>query len=252
MKMRRWIAIGLGCGGLLVGANQAKQQEPKQKVQVSNTQHLDFPSGGTLRLKNSIGVLTVEGWDRPDMEITTIKTTKYELDARGRERAPQELEKVRVAAERSGNEVVITTDFPRHAAFPPPLHPKSEVDFALEYQIKAPANARIIDEHHDVGEVNIDGLTGDIEVNLLQGEIMLHLPEEGQYTIHAKSDFGNVNSDFSSMDKRRWWLVGHQSENGNTAAQHKLNLRVGFGDIVLLKIRIPKPPDSLIRKPEGL
>jgi hypothetical protein len=196
--------------------------------------------------------LTVEAWDRSEVEITTIKSSKFELDASEREKASHELEKVQVASQRQGTELVITTDFPRNRPFPPPLRPKPETNFALEYHIKAPANTRIIDEHHDVGDVSIDGLTGDIDVNLLQGEIMLHLPEDGQYSIHAKSDFGNVNSDFSSMDKRRWWLVGHQSENGNTAAQHKLNLRVGFGDIVLLKIRIPKPPDSLIRKPEGL
>jgi hypothetical protein len=252
MTMRTWIAIGLGTSCLLLGANESKPEESKQKVQVSNTQRLDFSAGGTLRLQNSRGVLTVEAWDRPEVEITTIKSTKYELDARGRDQAPHELEMVHVSTDRHGDELVITTDFPRYHAFPP-LHPRAEVNFNLEYRIKAPANTRIVDEHHDVGEVNIDGLTGDIDVDLLQGEIILHLPEEGQYSIQAKSDFGSVNSDFSGISKRRWWLLGHHSENGNSAP-HKLNLRVGFGDIVLLKIRVPKPPDSLIPipKPEGL
>jgi len=243
-------AIGLGTAFLLLGADE----EPRQRVQVSKTERVDFPSGGTLRLKNSIGTLTVEAWDRPEVEITIIKSTKYELDARGRKQAPHELERVHVATDRQGDELVVTTDFPRNRAFPPPLYPKPEVNFALEYRIKAPANARIIDEHHDVGEVNIDGLTGDIDVNLLQGEIFLHLPENGQYDIHAKSDFGNVNSDFPGLETRRWWRLGHQSENGNSAAPHKLNLRVGFGDIVVLKMRAPKAPDSLFRdpRPEGL
>ena len=40
----------------------------------------------------------------------------------------------------------------------------------------------------------------------------------------------------------------------STAAAHKLNLKVGFGDIVLLKTRTPKTPEPMIpaSKPEGL
>jgi hypothetical protein len=246
MTTRILAAIGLGTCCLLSAAGESKQDEPKQNAQVSNTQRIDFPAGGTLRFKNAIGVLTVEAWDRPDVEITTIKSTKAELDARGRERAGSQLEKVHVAAERSGNELVVTTTFPRRLGFPSSFPPKGEVNFRLEYRIKAPAAARVVDGHHDVGEVNIDGMTSDIDVNLLQGEIMVHLPEEGQYNIHAKSDFGSVNSDFSELEKRTWWLLGHRSVNANSAAAHKLNLKVGFGDVVLLKIRTPKAPDSLL------
>ena len=122
---------------------------------MSKTERMDFPSGGTLRLTNSIGVLTVEAWDRPDVEITTIKSTKVAYDAREREKATHELDRVRVTAERRGDELVITTDFPRYRAFPPyPL--AGETNFDLEYRIKAPSTARLIADH-DVGEVNIDG-----------------------------------------------------------------------------------------------
>src|SRR5580704_17744521 len=43
---------------------------------VTKTERFDFPAGGTLRLKNSIGELTVEGWDQPGIEITTIKSPR--------------------------------------------------------------------------------------------------------------------------------------------------------------------------------
>src|ERR1022692_3161649 len=122
--------------------------------------------------------------------------------------------------------------------------------FDLEYHIKAPSTARII-ASHDVGDVNIDGLVGDIQVTLLQGEIMLHLPEDGEYNINAKSQFGNVNSDFPGPEKRRWWLLGHRSVNENSQAAHKLTLRVGFGDIVILKTRVPAPPGPLTPAPKA-
>jgi hypothetical protein len=242
--IRILVVIGFGTTCLLPAADEAMQ-----KVQVSNTQRIDFPSGGTLRLTNSIGVLTVEAWDRPDVEITTIKSTKLAYDARGREKATHELERVRVAAERRGDELVITTDYPRYRTFPPPYPLAGKANFDLEYRIKAPSTARLI-ANHDVGEVNIDSLVGDIHVTLLQGEIMLHLPEESQYKIDAKSDFGNVNCDFPGQEKRRRWIVGHRMAHENSPAAHTLNLRVGFGDIVILKMRVPKPPEPLTTAPK--
>lgn len=235
MTIRVLAVVGFGTSGLLLAAD-----EPKQKVQVSKTERMDFPSGGALRLTKSSGVLTVEAWDRPDVEITTIKSTKAENDAREREKATHALDAVRVAAERRGDELVITT-FPRHWTFS---------RFDLEYRIKAPGAAKIIADH-DVGDVNIDGLAGDIHVTLLQGEIMLHLPQEGRYSINARSDFGNVNSDFPGPEQRRWWLIGHRIASENSPAANKLDLKVGFGDIVILKTRVPTPPGPLTPAPKA-
>jgi len=246
-------AIGFGTGCLLFAADAPKQYGSKQKVEVSKTQRIDFPSGGTLRFKNSVGVLTVEAWDRPDVEITTIKSTKVDVDASDREKATRKLDRVNVATERQGDELVVTTDFPWHRAFRLPYPLSGETNFNMEYRIKAPANARIIADH-TLGQVNIDGLTNDIQVTLAQGEILLHLPEEQKYSIDAQSDFGSVKSDFSEVEKRTGWLLGHRSVDENSAAPHKLNLRVGFGDIVILKIRVPKPPEPTTpaSKTEGL
>ncbi len=102
--------------------------------------------------------------------------------------------------------------------------------------------------------MNIDSLAGDIQVTLAQGELLLHLPEEEKYSIHAKSDFGTVNSDFPGEVKRMAWFVGHRSNVENSAAPHKLNLRVGFGDIVIVKTRVPRPPEpaAQAQKTDGL
>jgi hypothetical protein len=248
MTRRILAAIGLGAGCMLFAAqtpkqDAAKQDEPKQKVVVvGKTEKIDFPSGGTLRFRNSVGVLTVVAWDQPGVEMTTIKSTRVELAPRDREKGTRLLDKVKVAAERHGNEVVIATTFPGHRPFRTFYPLSGNISFDLEYHIKAPANTRIIADH-TLGEVNIDGLVSDIQVNLAQGEILLHLPQDEKYAIHAQSDFGSVNSDFSELEKRTGWLLGHRSVDENSAAMHKLNLKVGFGDIVILKIRVPKFPD---------
>jgi putative adhesin len=241
MMTRLLAVIAFGTTFLLLAADQ-----PKQKVEVSKTEHMDFPAGGTIRLTNSIGVVTAEAWDQPGVEITTIKSTQGEYAASERERATHQLDKVRIAAERRGEELVITTTFPRYRIFPLTYPLAGDANLNVEYRIKAPSTARLIVKH-DVGEVNVDGLTGDMNLTVLQGQIMLHLPEKGPYDIHAKSDSGNVNSDFPGQKKRTWWL-SQSAANEDSPAAHKLNLKVVFGDIVILKTRVPKP---LLSKTSG-
>jgi hypothetical protein len=233
MRILVGIATGLGLCFLLTG------EEAKQKVQVAKTERMDFPSAGLLRLRNSTGELMIQGWDQPDIEITTVKSTKDEYDPQTREKAAHELDKVHVTAERLGEEFVVTTDFPRHIAF----LPGGSISFDLEYDIKVPRNARLAVDHN-IGGVYVDNVTGDIQVTAHQGEITLHLAENGQYAIDAKSDFGAVTSDFPGREKREPWLIGHQFTQTGADPAQKLFLRIGYGDIILLKMQMPAAPSA--------
>lgn len=250
MQTRYFLIPALAVTSLLAVENTAQLKEAEQKhyVEESHTQSVPFPPGGVLRLKNSTGDLDIEAWDNSNVEITTIKSTQKQFSAAERAKGSAELDKVTVAAERKGNEVVITTSYPRHRGFPPPLPWGGATDFNLEYHISVPRNARLVIDH-DVGAVNVDGVTGDIDAKLLQGEIMLHLPEDVPYKIDAKSDYGNVNSDFPGEKVRRW--VSQTAFRDAPKPAQALKLRVGYGDIVLLRIRLPKYPDSATAKPAG-
>ena len=105
------VSIGLGASCLLVA-----DEAPIEQVQVTHTEHMDFPSGGVLHLKKSTGDLTVEGWDRSDIEITTIKSTKS-YHPRDRTEAAKNLDRIRLVTERHGDELTITTEFPKHNIF---------------------------------------------------------------------------------------------------------------------------------------
>ena len=246
--------LGAGC---LLAADKPKQPEPTQTIEVTKTQTFDFPANGLLRLKHSTGDLTIEAWDQPNVEITTVKTTLNEYPERERATATAELEKVTVTAERHGDELVVTTGYPRHRKFPfsaaikdaaIKLSPIPAVAFRLEYHISVPRSARLAIDHN-IGAVNVDGVTGDIEATLVQGEIMLHLPEDAQYNIDAKSNYGNVNSDFPGEERRRW--ISQKAWNGAQPPAHNLKLRVGYGDIVLLRIRLPEVPGPTQIAPAG-
>jgi len=206
----------------------------EQKAQVVHTERADFPAGGVLRINGSSGELTIEGWDRPDVEITTVATTKLEYAEKDREQAKSELGQVHVTVNRQGESVAITPDYPRHMGLT-----AGAID--VEYYIKAPMNARL-EVDHKSGEVHVENLTSDIHVTVRQGEITLLLPQEGHYSIDAKCRFGDVTSDFPGQGKRRPWLLGHEFDQ-ETQPGLKLYLRVGFGDILVLKDQKPATPD---------
>lgn len=219
--MRRTLTVLFGMSCLLLA-----DDDLKQKVRVVHTERADFPSGGLLRFKNSAGELTVEGWDRPDVEITTIKSTKDALASREREKASLELDKLHISTERKAEELVVTTDSPRHRG-----------RFDLEYHVKAPINARLAVDH-DTGEIHVVNLTANIQVTVHNGEITLSLPEQGLYGIDARVDAGDVTSDFPGHAKRARWLLGHHFMQ-SAPTGHNLYLRVGFGDISIMKIHQP-------------
>jgi hypothetical protein len=224
--MPRLLVFGVAFSCLLLA-----DEDARQKVQVTTTEHLNFAPGGTLRLQHSIGELTVEGWERPEVEVTVTKSTQDAYDQRERERATKELDRVSVKTERRADELVIV-----------PWRKATHLN--LEYHIKAPSNTRLI-VNHDTGEVHLDNVSGDIDAKVLGGAITLSLPPEGQYDVDAKSDFGSVTSDFPGMEHRRLWQIGHQLVQDTPVAPHKLHLRIGFGDIVILKMERPPIPAPL-------
>jgi len=231
----RFAVIGLCLACLLPG------DEARQKVQVSKTEKVDFPSGGTLRLQNSTGELTIEGWDQPGVEITTTKSSKEEYLAKDRAKATQELDRVQISTKRNGDELVVTTEFPHHRAFPWVTPLQTVTNFDLEYVIKVPRNAKLIVKHED-GEVHVDDLTGNIQVAARQGLIAVRLVSDVPPAIDAKSYIGTVNSDFAGKETLQRLHFGHTFAEGASTAPQNLHLKIGYGDIVILKAHEPKAP----------
>jgi hypothetical protein len=186
--------LGLCLACLLLGDDAGPR-----KVEVSKTEKMDFPANGTLRIEHSTGELTIEGWDQPGVEITTTKSSKEEYLPGDRAKATQELDRVRISTKRNGDELVVTTEYPRHRAFPYVTPLQTVTNFDLEYVIKVPRNAKLIVRHDD-GEVHVDDLTGNIQVTARQGLIALRLVSEMPPAIDAKSYIGTVNSDFAGKE----------------------------------------------------
>jgi len=199
-----------------------------------------MPSGGILRIRNATGEVIIEGWDKPEVEITTIKSTQYEYLPDERARATAVLDRIRVTTELHGDELVVTTAFPRHRAFPPPSPVGKGPGFDLEYRIRVPRGIRLAIDHNN-GEVHLADISGEVNVESLQGEISVLLPADTAPAIDAKSDVGSVTTDFPGKQTHLRWRLGQQLMREAPSTAQKLHLRVGYGDILILKSNYPQP-----------
>lgn len=200
---------------------------------VTNTERVNITAPGTIRFENSFGQIDIEGWDQPEVEVTTTKWTE-DVNAKEPAGVAQRLESVRITTKRDGNDVVISTAYPARNYFAHPWSRRSDVQ--LNYHLKAPRALKLAVDRSHYG-MNIVGMTGDIRARATSGEITLTLAN-GPYAIDAKCDIGNVYSDFEGTTERRHMLG---EEFGSKAEQPARNiyLRMHVGDIVILKMPLP-------------
>jgi hypothetical protein len=180
----------------------------KPTASVSSTETL--PAAGTVRVEDPRGELSIEGWDQPQVEITVKKSGRL-------------VEHAQIKSERRGEEIVISTDIPKH----------DRRDVNVEYKIKAPRDSKIVISQAE-GGVYVTGIAGDIDASVHRGQITLSLPENAAYKIDAHTKLGSVYSEFDGNDKRRH-LFSHDFDGTANTPTRQLNLRVVFGDIVILK-----------------
>lgn len=222
------LVFGLSCA-LIAAENQTAQ-----RVQVTRTEHLDFVPSGMVNFRNSVDELTVEGWDRTDVEIITVASTKQAYGSGEREGVVSRLSQVRLAASRHGDQMVVTTELP-HRRW------NTLGDLYLESRIRVPRASHLIVKHRG-GEVHVVGIAGDLNVRVARGSLTLSLPPDGKYDIDARSDFGGVISDLPGNAHRRFWLTGNQFLETAPANATKLRLRIGYGDIEILRMRAAVAP----------
>jgi len=220
---------------LLSGGDAA--QHPGQ---VSHTERVNFAPGGTIRFDHSFGDLYVEGWDRPEVEITVIKSIpKVEL---GVIQSPSgdcsRLEGVQFTTEHpSANELAIRTTTGSDGFFRHPFGGKGPV--TVRYELRVPSDSRLI-IHHGGGNILVGNVTGGVEATNRNGDIVLMLPSTGLYSIDAKSKMGTVSSDFAGKAHVRH-LIGEGFLGAAGNSPRWIFLRVGFGGITIKAV----PQDAL-------
>jgi len=202
----------------------------KRLVEATNSQTVPFQPGGTIHFNHSFGVLAIEGWDKPEVEITVTKSLDQLAGTKDQAELAKHLEKVAIAVERrSDTDLEITTTVPHYSRLTHPFGSTGGV--MVEYQIHAPRNSKLVIQH-GTGDVSATDMTADIDATVHNGDIVLMLPESGLYSIDAKSKLGTVWSDFDGDFQRRH-LMGTQYAHPGAAPAHRIFLRMGTGGITI-------------------
>lgn len=212
----------------------AADDRPRQILSATQTARFNVSAAGAIRLENSFGEVDIDGWDRPEVEVTVVRSTEHYYDAQQHAAAQRRLEGVAVTTKQDGNDVIISTVYPPLNAFLHPLSRRSDID--ISYTIHAPRAFKLIVDHNR-GGVNVSGLRGDIQARVVNGQITLAL-DAAEYKVDAKCTIGNVYSDFEGRDQRRQ-LIGKEFQRASNAPAASLYLRVRIGDIVILKESAP-------------
>lgn len=209
--MRFALLIGLSFAqlSLLAGSIEGVRQSD------TSTQTLSFQPEGVIQLERSFGDVEIEGWNRPEVEITTIRRVNRGEDA----------DRVFITTVKQGEDrLKITTQ-----------HSKTRAE--LKYVIKAPLNARLV-VHHEMGAVKVVNFTSDIEVTNRVGDIGVLISKPENFIVDAKTRVGDLSSVTGSSKHEH--VAGQQLRNGfisGQAAHHpQIFLRVGVGDITIRRI----------------
>jgi hypothetical protein len=228
------IVIVLALAALPANAAAAISKQPGSTL---TSERMPLAPGGTVRLEHSTGYLTVEGWDHPEVEIITSKTTDRYYSPEKEGQATARLERMHIAAgRRSETEVVITTKTGGH--FLAHLPPKTRGGVSVEYQLHVPRDARMV-VHQRGGYVLLSGLTGDIDASNTSGDIMVMLPEGERCSIDARSKFGSIASDLGDAG-HRWYLMGESFVRPDTAMGAHIRLRVRWGNITIKELPVER------------
>ena len=226
----------------LVAADGLQEKAAKQSFEVTSTQRVNFLPGGTIRVDNSYGYLTVEGWDSPEVEVTVTKSTDRFYEPGQKEKAGECFDQVRVVTERrSDKELAISTALPDRKSFPSSILPsgrmivtmpkKNKLGVTIECTVRVPRDSSLV-VHHDNGYVWVSEVTGDIEVNSHTGYMIVMLPDPGPFSIDARTRMGSVSSDFTGNGHKQF-LVGTQFVHGSQAPSRRIHLRMGRGSITI-------------------
>jgi hypothetical protein len=207
----------------------------QETLNTTHTDRFDVSAAGEIRLENSFGELDIDGWDRPEVEVTVIRSSQHLYGANERTEGQRRLDSVQVAAKQRGNDVVISTEYPPRNGFMHPLSRRSDIQ--IGYRIKAPRGSKLIIDHNS-GGVNVSNISGDIHATVINGQITLTLQDDGQYAIDAQSKIGSVYSDFEGSERSRH-VLGEEFGRQSAARAANLHLRVRIGDVVILKLHSP-------------
>ncbi|MGA2116313.1 MAG: hypothetical protein ABSH56_16350 [Bryobacteraceae bacterium] len=196
-------------------------------------------ASGTIQVNNAYGEVNVEGWDRPDVEVTVTRSVFQYGTPQEREAAQRYLNQFRVNTAKAANgDLMISTILPSRNRLIRLF--RGWGDFTVEYRIQVPFHSRLR-IREGKGDVVITDVAGDIDARAHVGDILVQVPQSATYQVDARCRFGGVYSDLPGTSGHASLFGRSFRENASTAS-HRLFLRVGAGGVSVQQFRNPLEP----------
>lgn len=134
----------------LLATGIAAAQSDREQFQERFSKTVPLAQEGTFTLSNIAGDIHVETWNRAEVQIEAVKTSRSSTA----ELAQQNAQLVQIEIETEGNEVRVETKYPKN---------HSNVNVSVEYSLMIP----------DRASANINSVSGNIQATGLGGEARL-------------------------------------------------------------------------------
>ena len=200
--------------------------------------HQTYPlsANGQVELQNINGSVEIKAWDRNEVKVDAIK------HAWSKER----LQEATMKVDSRSDSLSIRTEYPDHD-HPSWNHGKHDQSASVEYTLVVPRNARLADISLVNGDLDIEGVNGEVRVSCVNGRltarklggqaelstvngkleasldrlasplrvssvnaaVLLTLPSDAKADIEASTVSGSISNDFGIPVAHHRW-VGHE------------------------------------------
>ena len=174
------------------------------RYQETHNDSRDFVSGGYVHVRMSVGDLHIKRSDSTQLRLQYTVKSRHERNVKG----------ARVDFDVHGNDA--------NLEFHSPMSGNTNFDVELE----VPANTNV-DVHQKVGDLSVDGIVGDKDLNLGVGDLHIATRHSGYRLVNASTGIGDVNSD--GYGETSGWLGKTLKYRGD--GKYQLRAHVGVGDI---------------------
>ncbi len=166
----------------------------------------EFVSGGYLRVHSTVG----------DVHIKRGDSNMIRLEYKVKSRSEHSMKEARADFDVHGNNATLE------------FHAPSSGNTAFEVEIEVPQNTNL-DVHLKVGDVTIDKIEGDKDLDLGVGDIRVATTESRYKLVRADAGIGDVHSE--GYGETSGWLGKSLKYRGD--GKYELRAHVGVGDIHL-------------------
>jgi DUF4097 and DUF4098 domain-containing protein YvlB len=186
LKKRMILAALVSLAVLMAAASSATMQQTEM---LREEFHQTYPLGaqGRISLSNINGAVRVMPWDRNEVKVDAVKSA-YRRDR---------LDEAKIEVRSDINTIHVETSYPYRSQSFTDGEGRINNPATVEYTLTVPRTARIDSIELINGNLDIDGMTGDVKASSINGRVSAHelMGEVRLSTINGKLEamFGRLN-----------------------------------------------------------